>query len=176
MSTENKATEKPASEEGPHNTAGASALPPPTTPKEDPNSTAGIPNWSWLLLFVVLAATPVANVVRSWAAPPPTIFQTTRPAPAQNQNPAGKAPTEAEKKLNALEARLEDLKEAEKRLSVLEARLDDTYSTVEAVGFSAGLFGVLITVITLFFALKESERVKDAMNRIDSLESLQKNS
>lgn len=139
-------------------------------PKDDPSRTAGIPNWGWLLLFVVLAATPIFSVVKSWRTPSPETYQTSRPAPTQSQNATGKAPTETEKKLSDLEARLDELKAAEKKLNVLEARLDDTYSTVEAVGFSAGLFGVLITVITLFFALKESERVKDAMNRISEME------
>lgn len=143
-----------------------------TTFKDDPSRTAGIPNWGWLLLFMVLAATPVAVVVKSWVAPPATTQQTQleRPAPPQSQSTADKTPTGTEQRLSALEAKLDELKDTEKRLSVLEARLDDTYSTVEAVGFSAGLFGVLITVITIFFALKESERVKDAMNRIEEIE------
>lgn len=143
------------------------------TDKDDPSRTAGIPNWGWLLLFMVLAATPVALVVKSWKTPPATTHQTQseRPAPPQSQSPADKASAKTEQKLSALEAKLDELKDTEKRLSVLEARLDDTYSTVEAVGFSAGLFGVLITVITLFFALKESERVKDAMNSIADMET-----
>lgn len=147
------------------------------TDKDDPSRTAGIPNWGWLLLFMVLAATPVALVVKSWKTPPATTHQTQseRPAPPQSQSPADKASAKTEQKLSALEAKLDELKDTEKRLSVLEARLDDTYSTVEAVGFSAGLFGVLITVITLFFALKESERVKDAMNRIESIEKQKDN-
>lgn len=52
---------------------------------------------------------------------------------------------------------------------VMETRLNDTYSMVEAVGLSAGLFGVLITMTTIFFALKESERVKDALHGIEKL-------
>lgn len=135
--------------------------------QEDPNKTGGIPNWAWATILVILAfftlsiTPPAKRLVDHIISSEPSIATSGSIHAPTNARPSPENIKKLSDDINILKSIIE-----------IEARLDDTYSTVEAVGLSAGLFGVLITIITIFFALKESERVKDAINRINTLENL----
>jgi len=138
------------------------------SPREDPHVTGGIKNWLWAVLFIFLAAIPLLLALPSVVdriAKTTDIRHSATPSPGPLSEGAG------EREKLALQSAGSRQMDSEK-FALMESRIDDMYSTVQAVGLSSGLFGVLITIMVLFFALKESERVKDALNRIKEIEDV----
>ena len=150
---------------------------------EDPNRTGGFPNWAWGLIFFLIALGPViysvGSIIHKFSSNSiPQERGTPIAAPkidspqSDSESPINSKTSQPSQSTATTLPQPDNTGELKEKIAVIDGRLEDIYSTVEAVGLSAGLFGVLITIISIFFALKESERVKDALNRINELEAL----